>query len=140
MTFFQVLLVWLISFVFTSLIDAFWHLGVFRRIYAEGMKPLARTRNGKMTFNALTGILAQVLVVTCIVFLVLYKVNAANFLDAALIGAAAGALAITVYGLTNYSLLKDWKMSLTILEVVWGPILGGLTGVFTVWIKSLLIK
>jgi len=115
-------------------------LGIFRKAYSEGIKPLARITDGKITLNAPAGIIAQFLVVTCIVFLVLYKVQDGHFLDAALVGAIAGILAIAVYGVTNYALFKDWSLKLTVLEVIWGPILGGLSGVFVLWIKSLLIK
>ena len=134
------LFIWILSFAFTSIIDAIWHLGIFKKSYSEGIKPLARMTDGKVTLNAPAGILAQVLVVTCIVILVVYKVPKGNFLEAALIGAIAGILAITVYGVTNYALFKDWSLRLTILEVVWGPILGGLSAIFVLWIKSLMIK
>lgn len=140
MTLFRYLLIWLSSFIFTSLIDALWHLGIFRKMYSEGMKPIARMREGKMAFHPLAGTLAQVLVVTCVVFLVLYKSQKLGYFEAALIGAAAGVLAITVYGITNYALLKNWSLSLTVLEIIWGPILGGLSGVFVFWMKSLILK
>jgi uncharacterized membrane protein len=133
-------LIWIASFIFTSAIDALWHLGIFRKMYAEGMKPVARMSEGKMAFHPFAGILAQVLVVTCIVFLILFKTQNEGYLEAALIGIAAGVLAITVYGVTNYALLKNWNLSLTILEVVWGPILGGLSGLFVFWMKSLILK
>lgn len=94
----------------------------------------------KIAFNAVAGIFSQVLVVTCIVFLVLFKVPRVNYLEAALIGASAGILAITVYGVTNYALFKDWSLKLTVLEVIWGPMLGGFSGAFVIWIKSLLIE
>jgi len=81
-------LVWLLSFAFTSLIDAIWHLGIFKKAYSEGIRPLAR---------------------------------------------------ITVYGLTNYALFKDWSLKLTVLEVIWGPMLGSSSGVFVIWIKSILV-
>jgi uncharacterized membrane protein len=132
-------LVWLLSFAFTSLIDAIWHLGIFKKAYSEGIKPLARMSGDKMVINPIAGILAQVLVVTCIVFLVLYKVQKINYQEAMLIGAIAGILAITVYGFTNYALFKDWSLKLTVLEVIWGPILGASSGAFVIWIKSILI-
>ena len=139
MNIFRYFLVWLLSFAFTSLIDTIWHLGIFKKAYSEGIKPLARMSGDKMAFNAFAGILSQVLVVTCIVFLVLFKTQKVNYLEAALIGAIAGILAITVYGVTNYALFKDWSLKLTVLEVIWGPMLGGFSGAFVVWMKSLLI-
>jgi len=132
-------LVWLLSFAFTSLIDAIWHLGIFKKAYSEGIRPLARISGDKMAINPFAGILSQVLVVTCIVFLVLFKTQKVNYLEAALIGAIAGILAITVYGLTNYALFKDWSLKLTVLEVIWGPMLGSSSGVFVIWIKSILV-
>ncbi len=133
------LLIWFLSFAFTSLIDAIWHLGIFKKAYFEGIKPLARMSGDKMAINSFAGILSQILVVTCIVFLVLFKTQKVNYLEAALIGAIAGILAITVYGLTNYALFKDWSLKLTVLEVIWGPILGASSGAFVIWIKSILI-
>jgi len=132
-------LVWLLSFAFTSLIDAIWHLGIFKKAYSEGIKPLARMSGDKMAINPFAGILSQVLVVTCIVFLVLFKTQRVNYLEAALIGAIAGILAITVYGLTNYALFKDWSLELTVLEVIWGPMLGASSGAFVIWIKSIIV-
>jgi len=132
-------LVWVLSFAFTSLIDAIWHLGIFKKAYSEGIKPLARMSGDKMAINPFAGILSQVLVVTCIVFLVLFKTQRVNYLEAALIGAIAGILAITVYGLTNYALFKDWSLELTVLEVIWGPMLGASSGAFVIWIKSIIV-
>ncbi len=134
----EYLLLWLVSFIFTSALDAAWHLGIFRKIYSSGIKPLARMKGEKMAFRAPWGLLSQVLVVTSLIFLVLYKSQDGTMAEAVLIGAVAGILAITVYGVTNYALFKDWNFSLTILEVVWGPILGGLSGAFAYGMNTLL--
>jgi len=131
---------WILAFLFTSAIDAVWHLVIFRKSYSEGMKPLARMTGERIVLKPVPGLLAQILVVTCIVVLILYGMQKGQLWEAALIGALCGILAITVYGFTNYAILKNWNMTLTILEVVWGPILGGLSGIFVFWMKSLLFK
>jgi uncharacterized membrane protein len=41
---------------------------------------------------------------------------------------------------TNYALFKDWNLTLTVLELVWGPILGGMSGLFVFWARSFLLK
>jgi uncharacterized membrane protein len=133
-------LLWVLSFAFTSAIDTVWHLVIFRKAYIDGIKPLARMSGNKMAFNALAGILSQVMVVTCIVVLVSYKALQGGFGAGFLIGALAGVLAISVYGITNYALFKDWGLRITILEMIWGPILGGFSGLFVTWMRSLLIK
>ena len=134
------LALWLLAFIFTSAVDAFWHLVVFRKAYTEGMKPLARMQGDKTAFKAIPGLVAQVLVVTCIVFLVLYGMQKGQIWEAILIGALCGVLAITVYGFTNYSLLKDWTLKLTLLEIIWGPTLGAVSGAFVFWLRTLLLR
>jgi uncharacterized membrane protein len=132
--------VWVLAFVFTSLIDALWHLGIFGRIYREGIKPLARMNGDKMAFIGWAGLLSQVMVVTTVMLLVLLQPDDAGFARAGTIGALAGVLAISVYGITNYALLKDWGLALTVLEMIWGPIIGAASGIFVLWAKSLLIR
>jgi len=140
MNFFRYALLWALSFIMTSLIDAVWHLGFFGKIYKEGIKPLARMNGDKMAFNPIAGIISQVLVVSCIFFLVLYKVQKGTAGEAFLVGAAAGVLAVTVYGITNYALFKDWGLAVTLLEMAWGPFLGGLSGLFIFWLKPIIVK
>jgi len=140
MTALRYVLLWICSFAFTSAIDALWHLGIFGKIYSTGIRPLARMKGEKMAFSGPWGLLAQVLVVTSIFFLVLYKTQKGTIGDAVLVGAAAGVLAITVYGVTNFALFKDWGLTITLLEIVWGPILGGLSGAFIFWMKTVILK
>jgi uncharacterized membrane protein len=129
-------LFWILSFAFTSAIDALWHFVIFRKSYREGMRPVARMKGERMSPRAGASLLAQVLVVTCLVFLVGLGSLSENVGLAVFVGALAGVLAISVYGITNYALLKDWSLKLTVLEVVWGPILGGLSGYFIFWART----
>ncbi len=132
-------LLWALSFAFTSAIDALWHLVIFGKTYARDLRPLARTAGDKIVFDTAAGLLAQVLVVTSLVVLVLYATAGRGDLrGAALVGALAGVLAITVYGITNYALMRDWSLRLTVLEAVWGPVLGGASGAFAYWLRGLL--
>ena len=133
-------LLWLGAFVFTSAIDALWHLALFGRPYKEGLRPLARMAGGKFAFKGAAALLSQALVVTAVLLLVLIKSEGASLATAALIGALAGVLAISVYGVTNYALLKDWGLTITLLETVWGPIIGGCSGAFAFWLNSLLVR
>jgi uncharacterized membrane protein len=133
-------LLWVMSFIFTSLIDAAWHLVIFKKNYVEGIKPMARMNGEKISFKAGPGLLSQVLVVTSLVILVLVAAKDGTPFLAALVGALAGVLAISVYGVTNYSLFRDWNLTLTVLEFIWGPLLGGMSGLFVHWAKSLVIK
>jgi uncharacterized membrane protein len=126
--------IWFAAFVAISAVDALWHLGIFGWAYRPGFRLVARTVDGKMSLQPIPGLISQVLVVSALVVLTILSVRAGqgyglNFL----IGALGGVLAISVYGLVNQAIIKDWSWTLTALEVVWGPIIGGLGGLFIAW-------
>ncbi len=125
----MIFLVYFLSFLITSAIDAFWHLVIFGKQYSAWFAPVARMENGKLALQGLPGLLSQILVVAVTMFLVLYKTGGhPKITEGALIGAACGILGITVYGLVNYALINNWGLEITILEVIWGPLLGALSG------------
>lgn len=131
--------IWFAAFVGISAIDALWHLGIFGRVYGRDFKPVARMKNGKLALQGLPGIASQILVVSALMVLAILSVRGghgypANFL----VGAMGGVLGISVYGLVNQALIKDWSWRLTVLEVVWGPIIGGLGGLFIAWLYRVL--
>lgn len=126
--------IWFASFAAISAVDALWHLGIFGWAYGPGFRLVARTKDGKMALQPIPGLISQVLVVSALMVLTVLSVRAGqgygvNFL----VGALGGVLGISVYGLVNQALINNWTWRLTILEVVWGPIIGGLGGLFIGW-------
>ena len=49
-----------------------------------------------------------------------------SFKEALLKGLFFGLISYATYNLTNYATLKDWPLSLTIVDLIWGTTLGGL--------------
>lgn len=123
----KLIFLWVITLVLFSLADALWHFLIFGRAYKEDFKVLALLENDRIVFRKAYGLLAQIVLITCLVLLVLLR-DPGNLKISALVGALVGLLAITVYGLTNYALIKDWSARLMVLEVVWGPLLGAWGG------------
>ncbi len=133
------LIIWLISFIAISSVDAIWHLVIFRKRYAAEFKQVAEIKNGKVVIKPLPGILSQIAVVTSIMMITLLAYNlGATTLITAVLGALAGVLAISVYGLVNYSLIKGWSADITLLEVIWGPIIGTFSGLLIVYLYNIL--
>ena len=98
----MIFLLYIASFIITSAFDAFWHLVLFGKQYALWFQPVAKMQNGMIALNGIAGVLSQILVVASIFFLVLYKTNGhPKLLEGAMIGAVAGILGISVYGLVN---------------------------------------
>ena len=137
----MIFLVYFLSFIGISIIDAFWHLILFGKQYNQWFAPVARMLNGKLNLQLVPGLLSQLLVVATTMFLVLYKTGGhPKLYQGALIGAACGILAISVYGLVNYALINNWGLEITILEVLWGPILGALAGITIAFLSGKLLK
>jgi uncharacterized membrane protein len=136
----MIFLVYLLSFIGISIIDALWHLVLFGKQYSQWFAPVARMVDGKLALQLTPGILSQLLLVAATMFLVLYKTGGhPKLYQGALIGAACGILAISVYGLVNYALINNWGLEITILEVLWGPMIGALGGMTIAYLAGKLL-
>jgi len=126
--------IWFAAFIGMSAADAVWHLGIFGWAYGPDFKAVARMVDGKMSLQPIPGIISQVLVVSSVMVITILGVRAGQGYPVnVLVGALGGVLAISVYGLVNQALIDHWAWRLTVLEVVWGPIIGGLGGLFIAW-------
>jgi uncharacterized membrane protein len=105
---------WIVSFVGISAVDALWHLGMWGRVYRSDIRRVALVLDGKPVFHNASGLKG---IVSCMM---------------------GGILGISVYGLVNHWLIRDWSLSMTVLEVIWGPIIGAFAGFFIVWAGKLL--
>jgi len=135
----KMVILWVLTLILFSLADAVWHFLIFGKAYKEDFKPLALMEGEKIIFRKVWGFLAQLLLVSSLIILVLMK-NPTSLKDSVLVGFLVGVLAITVYGFTNYSLMKDWSFRLTLLEVFWGPVLGSWGGLVVSFLYRWLFK
>jgi uncharacterized membrane protein len=55
-----------------------------------------------------------------VLFAVLPGLEARSWIKAALLGAALGLVAYGTYDLTNYATLKNWSLTVTLVDLVWG--------------------
>jgi uncharacterized membrane protein len=60
------------------------------------------------------------------VFAVLPALDGGGWVRALAMGAAFGFFAYMTYDLTNLATLRDWPLTLTIVDIAWGTILGGI--------------
>ena len=127
--------IWFAAFFGISFIDALWHLVLFGWAYGPDFRLVARTKDGKIALQPIPGLVSQIFVVSALMVMTILSVRAGQGYPVnVLVGALGGVLAISVYGLVNQALIDRWTWRLTILEVVWGPIIGGLGGLFIAWL------
>lgn len=132
-------LLWVVSFLGVSAVDALWHLVLWGRTYRADIRKVAAIVDGRPVFHNLSGLLSQVLVITAFVVLASLQFRSgAPAVRAVVACAMGGVLGISVYGLVNHWLIRDWSAAMTVLEVVWGPLLGAFAGWFIAGAAKLL--
>ncbi len=88
-------------------------LGSFLRLSGDALTPI--------TWAALVVYLAIPLGV---VLFALPRVSSDNLVGSSLFwGALYGVVLYTIYDMTNYSLIKDWPLKLSLIDICWGGVL-----------------
>jgi uncharacterized membrane protein len=132
-------LLWVISFIGISAVDALWHLVFWGKIYRADIRKVAAIADGKPVFNNFSGMLSQVLVITAFVVLASLQFHSDEpYFKGIVACMMGGILGISVYGLVNRWIIRDWSLAMTVLEGVWGPMIGAFAGLFIVWMGKLL--
>lgn len=104
------------------LIDLVWLGVVARSFYRDQMGPLMAD-----PINWPAGILFYLLwVAGLILFAVRPALDGGDLTRALLLGAAFGFVTYATYDLTNLATLRDWPLALTLVDLAWGTVLGGL--------------
>jgi uncharacterized membrane protein len=79
-----------------------------------------------------------IFVVGVIIFAVLPGYEAQNILKTIMLGALFGMLSYSTYDLTNLATLKNWPVSITIIDIIWGTTVSTITSVAGYYIATLL--
>lgn len=118
----QYVLLYLASVVVFFLIDLVWLGVVARGFYREQIGPLMAD-----PINWPAGILFYLLWVGGLVFFAVGpSIGDGGWVRALMLGAAFGFITYATYDLTNLATLRDWPMTLTIVDIAWGTVLGGI--------------
>jgi uncharacterized membrane protein len=122
MTFRQTFLLYLVTLAIFFAIDMVW-LGVVAKTFYR--KHLGYLMAPKVVWPA--AILFYLLFIAgLVVFAVRPGLAAGGPGKALLLGAFLGLVAYATYDLTNMATVKDWPLVVTVVDLVWGTVLGGL--------------
>ena len=72
-----------------------------------------------------------IFLVGLVVFVIAPAVDAGSWSQAVLRGALFGLITYATYDLTNLATLRDWPLSVTLVDMVWGMVLAGSVSVAT---------
>lgn len=88
-------------------------LGGFLRISGEALQPVIWA-----------ALLVYIAIPAGIVLFALPRVSPDNVVTSSIFwGAVYGIVVYTIYDMTNYSLLKDWPLRLSLIDICWGGFL-----------------
>lgn len=125
---------YLITFVIFLAIDFIWLNFIAKNLYATRIGHLLAEKPNLVP--AL--IFYLVFVVGVIVFAIIPGYEAKSILKTILLGALFGFLAYSTYDLTNLATMKNWPVSVTIIDMIWGTSVSLMTSVAGYYIATLL--
>ena len=132
----QTFLTYLIAFVVFFAVDMVW-LGLVARGFYR--KHLGAMLSPKVNWPA--AILFYLLFIAgLVVFAVKPVLLKGGTGEAAALGAFLGLICYATYDLTNLATLKNWPVIVTVVDLIWGTILGGSVSLITAVLSRALLK
>lgn len=123
------------SFIFFILIDMIWIGFIARSHYVAHLGPLLRYADGKYNVIWWAALLVWFFIVLGSFLFVFPLIQEKSFMDALFYGGLFGLVLYGVYDFTNLSLLKNWPLSTTMLDIAWGVVVNALLSGF-MWFVS----
>ena len=132
----QNLKVYLITVVVIFLVDILWLGFISKNLYKKYLGDLMAPN-----VNWTAAIVFYLLFIAGLVFFVINPaIEKESLRYALLVGGFFGLITYSTYDLTNLSTLKDWPINITIIDIIWGPILNSATAAITFLVANRFIK
>ncbi len=136
MSFRNVLFLYLITLALFFLIDMVWLGLVARGFYRRHLGALL---SSKVQWTA-AFLFYFLFVAGLVVFVVRPALLAGTPLRALLLGAFLGLICYATYDLTNLATLQGWPLAVTIVDLIWGTVLGGTVSFLSVLVGRSLLR
>lgn len=113
-------------------LDFIWLAIVARKFYLSQLGALMKTN-----INWPIAILFYlVFIVGLIIFVISPAIEKKSIIYALIMGGLFGFFTYATYDLTNLATLKNWPLSLSIIDMIWGSILAASVSIITFYIAS----
>lgn len=120
----------LVTFVVFMVVDLIWLGVVAKKLYAQYL--------GYIMAESVNWIAAFSFYILFVIGIVFFVVNPAiqkeSWVYALTVGAFFGLLTYATYDLTNLATLKDWPLTITIIDLIWGTFLSSTTATVSYFI------
>ena len=113
-------------------IDMVWLVLVAKKFYQDQIGFLMRP-----DINWAAAIIFYMLFIAgLVVFVISPAVEKQSWIHAVLYGAFLGLITYATYDLTNLATMKDWPLTVTIVDLIWGSVLASSVSVITYFIAN----
>ena len=112
-----------ISLVVFLLIDMIWLIFISRSLYS---KHLGYIMAPKVNFLA-AFIFYMIFILGLMVFVINPALITESWKSALFLGMLFGIVTYATYDLTNLATVKDWPMIITVVDLIWGTVVSGIT-------------
>lgn len=119
--------VFFISFVFFLLIDFIFLKCIMGPWYVRTYPEILRQSNGVVQVNYLAAVMCYVLMVVCFNYFCAQLPLTASWSKVLWQGFLLGVTFYGVFDLTNLAVLQAWEWGISLVEILWGGIIGALT-------------
>jgi len=132
----NMMILYLMTLAVFFLIDMVW-LGVVAKDFYR--RHLGSMLSPKVNWGA--AILFYLLFIAgLLIFVIRPALAQGAVLPALLMGALFGLISYATYDLSNLATLKDWPLIVTVVDLVWGTILGGLVSLISTLLGRWLLR
>jgi uncharacterized membrane protein len=103
------------------LVDLIWIQFVIKRDYSDMIKNIQKS---PLNIRILPGVIVYLLMALYVLLFVLPLINKNNIVkDSLYYGGLSGLITYGVFAFTNYSLLNNWTLKMTLMDTAWGFVL-----------------
>ena len=117
----QIIYSFLAAGITFSLLDYVWLAKVAKNFYLEKLTPFVSIKDGSLVVNYFGAVIFYILALVA-TYIFAVRVSTSTF-QAFYMGATLGFFMYAFYDFTNYATLKNWPLSLTLVDIVWGTFL-----------------
>lgn len=118
------------------ILDVVW-LGILMQdTYKQYLAPFVRLHNDKIQVDYFAGFAVWALIVVGAIIFVLPRTAGYGMIATFGFGALYGLVLYGVYDLTNFAIIKDWPLTITLVDIAWGMTVNGILLVLLKWVDS----
>lgn len=132
----QFIKIYALTLVIFFLVDIVWLGVISKKLYKEYLGHLMAPN-----VNWAAALIFYFLFIAGLVFFVIMPaIEKGDLLYAITVGAFFGLITYGTYDLTNLATLKDWPLTITVIDLLWGSFLNAATSGITYFVATSLLK